>query len=207
MVMEIFIESVKDILSNLDIYITTFIAGLGVWGTVLSCLLILIESIIPVLPLCVFITLLFISFGNIVGFIISWLFTCIGCLLSFSLCRYLFQDWFERKLKETKKDREFFKKLKRRIDNMKLSSLAVLVAIPFTPAFLVNIVSGISKMSTKKFITAILIGKLFMVYFWGYLGTTLIECLTHPIYLLKVLIMLLISYVASKIINRYLKLE
>lgn len=93
------------------------------------------------------------------------------------------------------------------IDEISLSGLAILVAIPFTPAFAVNIAGGLSNISEKKFITGILIGKLFMVYFWGYIGTTLIECLTHPIYLIRIIIMLVLAFVISKIVNKHFNLD
>ena len=69
--------------------------------------------------------------------------------------------------------------------------------MPFTPAFLVNIAAGLSKIETKKFILAILIGKIFMVYFWGFIGVSLIESLKNPFILLKVLILLIIAYIVS----------
>ncbi len=106
-----------------------------------------------------------------------------------------------------KSDNVKIKKFMKYVDNMSLSGLAVLVAIPFTPASAVNVAAGLSNMPRKKFITAIMIGKLTMVYFWGYIGTTLIECLTHPVYLTKVLLLLLGALIVSKIVNKCLKLD
>lgn len=204
--MNFFIASLTEIIKNIDTYTELFLNNLGIWGAVFSCLLIVVESILPILPLCVFITLLFYSFGNILGFIISWICTVMGCMLSFTLFRTKIKGWFERKLLNKKTGREV-KKIMNFIDNISLSGLAILVAIPFTPAFAVNIAAGLSNISRKKFFTGILIGKMFMVYFWGYIGTTLIECLTHPVYLVKILIMLALAYIISKIINKYFNLD
>lgn len=200
--MENIFEFIKNLSSNLD----SILLSLGIFGPILSCFIIALESILPILPLCVFITLEFYYFGNIIGFIISWIFTCIGCALSFSLFRYLFRDKFNKLLRKLK-NKEFADKLMGKINDIKLSSLAVLVSIPFTPAFLVNIIASQSKISFKKYMTAMFIGKIFMVYFWGYIGTTLIECLTHPIYLIKVVLMLLLSFVLSKIITKIFNIE
>ena len=93
------------------------------------------------------------------------------------------------------------------VENISLSGLAVLVAIPFTPAFAVNIAAGLSNMPKKKFIMGILIGKIFMVYFWGYIGTTLLESITHPIYLLRICLLLLLAYIISKVANKWFKLD
>ena len=93
------------------------------------------------------------------------------------------------------------------ITNLKFEQLATIIAIPFTPAFLVNIAAGLSRMSYKKFLGALLIGKVFLVYFWGFVGVSLIESIKNPIYLVRVGILLLIAYVISKIISKKFKIE
>lgn len=204
--MDIVLTSISEILNNLDMYLEVFLSDLGIFGTLISCLLITIESIIPVLPLCVFVTLVFYAFGNFFGFIISWIFTLLGCYLSFTLIRSKFRNWFVHKfIKDKEKGK--MDNLMSYIDKMSISSLSMLVAIPFTPAFLVNIAAGLSNMSKKKYMISMMIGKIFMVYFWGYIGTTLIESLTHPKYLIKIVIMILCAFIISKIVNKYLKID
>ena len=90
---------------------------------------------------------------------------------------------------------------------MTFSNLVLLIAIPFTPAFAINIVAGISEMSIKKFLPAIVLGKTFMVFFWGYIGTSLLESIKNPLILIKVLAMLLTAYIVSKIVNKKFKLD
>lgn len=204
--MDMIIASVNEVLNNLDSWIEVFLSNLGIWGALISCLLITVESILPVLPLCVFITLVFYAFGSFFGFFISWFFTLFGCFLSFTLIRSKFRNWFVNKFLN-KKEKGKLNKFMRYVDKMSVSSLAILVAIPFTPAFAVNIAAGLSNMSRKKYMISMMIGKVFMVYFWGYIGTTLIECLTHPEYLIKIVIMLILAFVISKIINKYLHLD
>ena len=204
--MDMVIASVNEVLNNLDSWIEVFLSNLGIWGALISCLLITVESILPVLPLCVFITLVFYAFGSFFGFFISWFFTLFGCFLSFTLIRSKFRDWFVNKFLN-KKEKGKLNKFMGYVDKMSVSSLAILVAIPFTPAFAVNIAAGLSNMTRKKYMISMMIGKVFMVYFWGYIGTTLIECLTHPEYLIKIVIMLILAFVISKIINKYLHLD
>ena len=182
--------------------LTNILTNLGIYGPLLASFLIILESIIPILPLCLFVTMNFLSFGIILGFIISYICTIIGCNLAYFLV-CLSKNYVNNKILKAPKAQKLIK----RFSKIKFANLTLIVAIPFTPAFLINICAAISNIPYKKYLLSIIVGKIFMVYFWGYLGTTLIECLTHPIYLLKVLIMLLISYVASKVINRYLKLE
>lgn len=198
-------SSIESLLSNIDAYTEAFLASMGIWGAIFSCFLITIESILPILPVCVFITLVFYTFGSLFGFLISWIFTCLGCILSFTLFRSKIKGWFSKHF--LKKENGQIKKFMKYVDNISLSGLAVLVAIPFTPASVVNAAAGLSDMPRKKFITAILIGKLTMVYFWGYIGTTLIECLTHPVYLVKIIVLLLGALIISKFVNKIFKLD
>ena len=188
----------------IDTFIDTTLQGMGVWGPIIGCFFILIESMVPVLPLFVFITLNFLAFGNILGFIISWIFTCIGCFISFLLFRCKVQTWLFKRLKKQGIISEHTIDV---ITNLKFEELTTIIAIPFTPAFLVNIAAGLSKMSYKKFLGALLIGKIFLVYFWGFVGVSLIESIKNPIYLVRVGVLLVIAYVLSKIISKKFKLE
>ena len=62
-------------------------------------------------------------------------------------------------------------------------------------------------MSYKKFLGALLIGKAFLVYFWGFIGVSLIESIKNPEYLIRVLILLAIAYIISKIVSKKFKIE
>lgn len=188
----------------IDTFIETTLQGLGVWGPIVGCFFILIESMIPILPLFVFITLNFLAFGNILGFIISWIFTCIGCFISFMLFRKKVQTWLFKRIKKQGLISEHTIDV---ITNLKFESLTTIIAVPFTPAFLVNIAAGLSKMSTKKFVGSLLIGKIFLVAFWGFVGTSLLESIRHPINLVKVVILLVAAYIVSRIVCKKFRIE
>jgi uncharacterized membrane protein YdjX (TVP38/TMEM64 family) len=188
-------------LANITDWIETTVASMGFWAPIFACLLIIIESILPVLPLCAFITINFISFGNIIGFIISWVFTCIGCFLSY----YLVKKGFRKYNREIKENPNMMDKCMNYVKNVSLPTFTVILAIPFTPAFMMNIAAALAGMEFKKFAKAVLIGKIFMVYFWGFIGVSLIESFKNPIILVKVVIMVLIAFVISKIVNDKLK--
>lgn len=183
----------------IDSFIDVTLSGMGIWGPIIGCFFITIESMVPILPLFVFITLNFLAFGNILGFIISWIFTCIGCSISFFLFRKKVQTWLFKRLKSKG---IISKKTIDMITNLKFEQLVTIIAVPFTPAFLVNICAGLSNMSYKKFITALMMGKVFLVYFWGFVGVSLAESLKNPIYLVRVGILLLIAYIVSRIVNK-----
>ena len=193
----------EEFLSNIYDLIINIINSSNIFGPLLACFLIFIESILPVLPLFVFITITFISYGYFLGFLISYILTILGCYFSFYLCRTFLNKLFTKKIRKIDK----FDKIMKKIDNMKFSNLVLLVSIPFTPAFLVNIAASLSNMSFKKFSVAIIIGKIFIVFFWGFIGTSLLESLKSPKILIIIFIMLGISYFLSKLVTKRLNLE
>lgn len=193
-----------DFLLN-DIYnfIMDIIRSSSIYGPLFACLLIVLESMLPVLPLFVFIGIVFISFGYIPGFFISYILTITGCIISFYLVRKLFGNFFTKKIRKS----DNFDKIMKKIDKISLSTLALLIAIPFTPAFLINIASALSNMKFKKYFIALLIGKISLVFFWGFISTSLLESLRNPKIMIIIVIMLLVAYGLSKIATKKLNVE
>lgn len=194
-----------DMREIIDSFVTNSTTILTSIGPIAGILLIILESILPMLPLSVFITLNMISFGSFFGFLISWISTIIGCMLSFTLFRYFFQKKLYRFIKRKEQDK--FAGIMKTISNIKFSNLVILIAIPFSPAFFINIAAGVSKIKTEKFFLAAIIGKMVMVYFWGYIGTTLLESLTDITVLFKIAFLLVLAFFVSKIVEKKLKLK
>lgn len=188
---------------NLSNYLETFLLSLGAFAPILACFLIVIESIIPILPLCVFITINFCFFGKLIGFIISWICTCIGCFLSYILVK----KGFKTIAFNSAQNSGLLQKVIKVIKNLDVTKLILIIAIPFSPAFLINIAAGLANIDRKKFIFSILIGKIFMVYFWGFIGLSFIESLKKPIIIFKIIILLLFAYIFSIIAKKLLKID
>ena len=192
-----------EVLEALNEVIMNLLNLLGSWGALLGCVFILFESIVPILPLSVFITLNFLTFGSIIGFIISWVFTVLGCMMSY----YIFRSSVSEKRLEKFKENQTLLKVINVIENMNFTSLVVLIAIPFTPAFAVNIAAGICRIDKKKFLLALMLGKISLVYFWGFVGVGLIESLKNPSKLIGVVILIVIVYIISYILSKKLKIK
>ena len=192
-----------EVLEALNELINNLLNLLGSWGALLGCVFILFESIIPMLPLSLFITLNFVTFGSIIGFIISWIFTVLGCMMSY----YLFKSAVSEKRLNKFKENNTLKKVINVIENMNFTSLVILIAIPFTPAFAVNIAAGICRVPKKKFLLALMLGKISLVYFWGFVGVGLIESLKNPSKLIGVVILIVIVYIISYILSKKLKIK
>ena len=191
-----------DKLQELINIITNYLQAMGPIG---GFFLVLLESIFPVMPLAVFIGFNVLAYGNILGFIISWFATIVGCMLSFTLFRYVLKTLFYKMFKPKTQDK--VEALMEKISDIDFNALVVLIALPFTPAFLVNIAAGLSHISWKKYFVALLIGKLSIIYFWGYVGENLLEGLKDPIVILKMIGVVIITYLISKIIEKIFKVE
>ena len=187
--MEIYINTAVDVITNF----------MSKFGIISGIFLIILESMLPVLPLGVFIALNVLSFGEVIGFIVSWLSTVIGCMLAFYICRYLKEKYEKKYGKDTK-----INKFKNIISNISLSNLVLIISMPFTPAFAVNIGAGLSNIKPKKYLMALLIGKLPIVFFWGFVGKSFIESISDPYTIMQIIVLLIISYLVSKVVNKFM---
>ena len=184
------IEWLKELVLNNNIFLSLFI----------GMFIIVLESIIPILPLALFIALNMIVFGNFIGFMISWVATIMGCSLSF----LIFRKGLSHKIYKNIDDKPRTKKLMNIVSHISFSKLVIIMAIPFTPAFSINIGAGLSKLKYKKFLLACMIAKVSVVYFWGFIGTTFVESMTDITVIIKLCVILFVAFVLSKIaINKF----
>jgi uncharacterized membrane protein YdjX (TVP38/TMEM64 family) len=188
---------------ELEKIITTVTNIMRIGGPLIGFLIIILESIIPILPLGVLIALNNIVFGSFWGFVISWIATIMGCFISYYVFRLGLSKILYRNLKLDGKAYKFM----HYVTKMSLAKLTLLVALPFTPAFLVNIAAGLSKMKTRKYFMSILIGKLSVVYFWGYIGAGFIESIRNPFILLEISVLMGIAYIISRLIQKYININ
>lgn len=172
-------------------------------GPMAGFLLIVLESIIPILPLGVFIAINVEAFGVIVAYLISYLATCLGCYLSYLVFRQYLSAWYEKKVAKSAKLKRASKKIKK----IKLSNLVLILALPFTPASLINALCGINKVGQRKFITAIIIAKIFTIGFWVFIGKNLSESFRDPKIIITVAFMLCLAYLISRIVSRKMEFE
>jgi uncharacterized membrane protein YdjX (TVP38/TMEM64 family) len=188
---------------NLYNVIIDTLTNMGPLAPLLACLLILIESMVPILPLFLFITVNFLAFGYVWGFIISWLCTIGGCLISYTICHTI----SKRKLQKKIENYPRIQNISKRINRFSLAQISMVLAIPFTPAFAVNIAAGLARVPFKKYLFSLMIGKIFLVYFWGFIGTGLVDSIKNPGILVIIIIMVIIAFILSKIVNKFLKIE
>lgn len=157
------------------------------------------------LPLSVFVALNVNTFGFFMGTSISWFATSLGSFICYMLF-YFLEDKFFSKLFNKK----FLLKINngiRAFQNIKFVHLVLIITLPFTPSFLINILSGVAKVSKEKFIFSLLIGKMFTIIFWGYIGKSFIESLGDITSIIYILGTLLFAYIISKIVEKRFHIE
>ena len=181
-------------------FLTGLLSSFGIFSGIF---IIFLESIIPILPLGLFVSLNVITFGSVVGTLISWGGAILGSMTSFFISRKL-GNHVVKKIKK-KDTAEKVDSIRKKIDKLSYPNLVILIAVPFTPQFAVNIGAGLSKMSKKKFFAALIIGKLPLVYFWGFIGKSLLESITDISTLAQIGFMLLLAFLVSKIANKFIK--
>lgn len=189
-------------LKNFSTILNDFLMGLGIWAPIFSSILIVLEGIFAFLPLVVFVTINMLTLGALLGGVISWILTTIGGFLTFYLCRIGLSNFFQKKISKGK-----ISKFMKKVDNLKFKQLVLIIAIPFAPSFFINVGAGLSKISIKKYFYALLIGKIFVILFLGYIGCNIVECLTNPLVLIKVVILVVVAYVVAQIVNKKFDLD
>lgn len=191
-----------DAINNIVVKATDLIAT---GGPIVGFLLILIESFIPALPLGVFVALNINAFGFFFGILISWIATCIGCFLSYTLFYKLSNKVVYKLL--NRKTKRIIEKGIEKFKKIPLQNLVIIITLPFTPAFLINIFAGVAGIKKEKFLIALLIGKAFMIIFWGYIGKSFIESMTDIKAIIFISLTLLASYIISKFVSKKTHIE
>ena len=186
----------------IDNFVNNIIYYLQDYGILAGILIIILESIIPALPLGVFIAFNMMAFGNAVGFIISWISTILGCLISY----FFFSKILGNRIQKNPERYKKLSKITKSITKISFSNLVLIVALPFSPAFLINIACGIANINLKKFLASLLIGKISIIYFWGFISKSLLESITDVKTIITIIIMLSVSYYISKLVNKKLNI-
>jgi uncharacterized membrane protein YdjX (TVP38/TMEM64 family) len=145
----------------------------------------------------VFVAINVIAFGSIPALMISWIGTTIGCSLS-----YLIFTKIRKKAYNHLYNHLNIINFINKVDRISFPSLVCLLAMPFTPAFTVNIAAGLSEMKYGKYLKALLCSKIFMVYFWVFIAHTFLESVTNVWTILEIIGLLTGAYIVSKIVDK-----
>lgn len=145
-------------------------------GPLPGILLPICEAFLPFLPLFLFVMANASAFGLWLGFFYSWLGTCLGALLLFLFIRRFGQ----KRLFSFLAGHPKVQRLMEWVEHHGFGPLFLLLCFPFTPSAVVNIVAGLSKISMYKYMLAVFIGKMVMVFTISFVGYDLQSLITKP---------------------------
>jgi len=164
------------------------------FGPLPGIVLPMIEAFFPFLPLVIFVMANASAFGLWVGFLYSWLGSCLGALLLFLLIRRYGQKRIFSFLSKHQK----VQKLMDWVDRHGFGPLFLLLCFPFTPSVVVNVVAAFSKISIYQYMLAVAIGKMVMIFTMSFVGYDLQSLITQPYRTAIVFIVIFILWYVGK---------
>jgi uncharacterized membrane protein YdjX (TVP38/TMEM64 family) len=145
----------------------------------------MLESFIPVLPLVAIIIANAAAYDLWLGFLYSWLGVCLGSISVFYLSRRFGKKFTKVIHQRYPKSQRFFYW----IESHGFTPLFIFSCFPFTPSFLVNVVSGLTVIPPRLFMISVFSGKAVMIFIVSLAGHDLSSILHEPRKLLWVVLL------------------
>ena len=170
------------------------------FGILAGFFLIILEAFIPVLPLFVIVILNINSYGILVGFLTSYTATVTGSFLVFLVVRFLFRDTAQRYIHRRGK----LERLLRFVDDRGFTFAFIMLALPFTPTSVVNVIAALSNMKAKVYLLILVVAKFIMIASMSLVGYDIVGFFGSPGRLITSGVLLVVLYLFSKWYQRYL---
>ncbi|MEC1178839.1 TVP38/TMEM64 family protein [Metasolibacillus meyeri] len=163
-------------------------------GPIFGIFMTALEAFIPILPLVVIVVANVNAYGIVLGIVISWIGSVIGAYGLFLVSRKFGTHPKLQRFVQNKRVQTLIKW----VDMKGLAPILVLLCFPFSPAFLINIVAGLSNIRRYYYLTALVIGKFVMIAVTGGLGYDLRAILTDPKKLILVICGIFLLWIIGK---------
>lgn len=170
------------------------------FGILAGFFLIILEAFLPILPLFVIVILNINSYGIVVGFLTSYLASVTGSFLVFLVVRFLFRDRAQRYIHR----REKLERLLRFVDERGFTFAFIMLALPFTPTSVVNVIAALSNMRARVYLLILVVAKFIMIASMSLVGYDIIGFFGSPARLITSGVLLVVLYLFSKWYQRYL---
>lgn len=182
--------------------ISDTLGSLGWYGYVGGALLVLLQTVVPVIPFVLVAGANVLLYGLWVGFVVNYVFACLGAILTFWLLRNYGQTWAEKKLERYGNLSRFNAKL----EQHGLLYIIFSRIIPVFPSFAINLLAAVLKIRTRDFIIGTLIGKAPMILFESLIGHDLLFIRHHKGRLLLLLAVFVVMIgIGNHYKNKWLK--
>ncbi|MYL18408.1 TVP38/TMEM64 family protein [Halobacillus litoralis] len=179
-------------------YIIRQLEELDRFGPLPGILLPLLEAFLPFLPLVAFVLANSVVYGLLRGFLYSWIGSVIGAVSIFLIIRRLGDKKPFRAITKQKQ----VKRVIVWVEEHGFGPLFLLMCFPFSPSAVINVVSGLSKVSRQQFILAVLLGKSVMIFTISYVGSSIASFAQNPVKSIVVGICILLFWILGKYLER-----
>lgn len=186
---------------KLDEFIMDLLNKYESLGPLPGILLPFIEAFLPFLPLFVFVFGNAAAYGLLQGFLYSWIGASTGAILVFFIIRKLGD---KRIFKAIRKNKQV-KRVTAWLERHGFGPLFLLMCFPFSPSAVINVVSGLSKISKQQFILAVVLGKSVMIFSIAYIGSSIFEFAKNPVKTIIVGIGIVLFWLVGKYIEKRLQ--
>lgn len=187
---------------TIDDFIEQLLSQYEGLGPLPGILLPFIEAFLPFLPLIVFVLGNAAAYGLLEGFLYSWIGASSGAIIVFLIVRQLGNiKWVEHKIKKNKQ----VSRVTSWVERHGFGPLFLLLCFPFSPSAIINVVAGLSKVSTHQFILAVLLGKTVMIFSISYVGSSIMEFAQNPMKTIVVLIGIGLFWAIGKYLEKRLQ--
>jgi len=133
-----------------------FIAGFGIWASLIFILIQIVQVILPILPGAIGCVAGIVIFGPWMGFLYNYIGICIGSIIVFILSK----RYGEKFVKGIVGEKSYNKYIGWAHRGKKFDKMfAYAIFFPLAPDDLLCYIAGLTKMTLKKFATIILLGK------------------------------------------------
>ncbi|GAA0596445.1 VTT domain-containing protein [Virgibacillus siamensis] len=184
-----------------DEYIMQLLNQYESLGPIPGIMLPFLEAFLPFLPLLVFVAANAAAYGLFEGFLLSWAGSSIGSILVFLLVRKLGDKRVFKRIRKNKQVR----KVTAWVERHGFGPLFLLMCFPFSPSSVINVVSGLSKISKQQFILAVLLGKSVMIFSISYVGSSIMEFAKEPVKTIIVGVCITLFWLIGKYIEKRLQ--
>lgn len=146
-------------------------------GPVIGILLPMLEAFLPFLPLVVFIVANVTAYGLLYGFVLSWAGSVVGSYLVFLIIR----KYGRARILNFLTKHQRISRLIHWVERNGFGPLFLLLCFPFTPSAIVNVVAGLSNIRKSTYLTALILGKLIMIFVISFIGADIRALISQPI--------------------------
>lgn len=177
-----------------------FMDGVGPFRFLAGIMLTMIEAFFPPLPLAVLVMVNIMGFGFGMGYLLSYVGTCIGTIMVYMLIKKLGSKklipWLHRQ-------KEYLR-FQHWIQGKGIFPIILLFSFPFTPSILISGLAVLSEIRKREFTMAVLVGKAVMILLLSIIGYNISDLTSNPVRSILVLgLMFGLLVLAKYLLKRY----